>query len=686
MRAVAVLAVFANHLFEWPPGGFVGVDVFFVISGFLITDLLIRERTANRKLDFGRFYVRRAKRILPSALLVLTATVLASYLIFPPFRARETLTDALYAALFVSNFRFESVGQDYFQQDLPPSPLQHYWSLSIEEQFYFVWPALIGLIFIVTRRRFGTLPKRQRRQVGLTAAMSCVVLMSFGWAMFASAVNPNTAYFSTFSRVWELGVGALVAISAPLLERIPSTIRPPLAYAGLAGVFGSLFLIDASTQFPAPWAALPVLSTAVVVGAFCGGEVRRMSVLTNPVARYFGDVSYTLYLWHFPVIVLLQGVLPKTQLFYVLSVALALGLTALTYHFYEDPIRKSGWLLPTAKGEDRKNRRSILLAASSWRILGSLGAVVVLVSILQMSYNDKISAAQEDIAQAARDRKAEALNQVTSPEVPNQCFGAPAMLNAGCDLPKENIPVQPPLNRLTADVSADSRNCYIREGQDPQPCVFGYSGTDAKRIALVGESHATSLLPALKPILFENKWQLTTLTGFECKFIEPLPPKCPFGDRIEEQLIANPYDLVLFAQFNRPGITPQNYLDAWVPIAETGARIAVMSDNPMTSQDALTCVMRSRFDPEQIYRCGTEQSEAFPYPDPISTAAKAVDGATLIDLTYLYCRDDFCPSVIGDVIVYRDRHHITATFARTLAGPLEEALQRAFSAPKPAAR
>ncbi|WP_366847836.1 acyltransferase [Mycolicibacterium sp.] len=182
MRAVAVLAVFADHLFGWPSGGFVGVDIFFVLSGFFITGLLIRERTATGTISFQDFYVRRVKRILPSAVLVLVVTVILSYLLLPAIRARSTLLDSLYAALFVANFRFEALGADYFQQGQPPSPLQHYWSLSIEEQFYFVWPALLALLFILPRRghRRGN---TQAHQKWLFAAMATVVSASFGWGL-----------------------------------------------------------------------------------------------------------------------------------------------------------------------------------------------------------------------------------------------------------------------------------------------------------------------------------------------------------------------------------------------------------------------------------------------------------------------------------------------------------------------
>jgi peptidoglycan/LPS O-acetylase OafA/YrhL len=161
--------------------------------------------------------------------------------------------------------------------------------------------------------------------------MAGIVLASFGWALFLSAANPNSAYFSTFTRVWELGVGAMVAIIGPWIARIPASVRPTLAYVGLTGVLVSLFLINSAALFPAPWAALPVLSTALVVTSFHGVEVRGVPFLTNRVAAYLGDTSYTLYLWHLPVIVLLQTVLPKGVLYYLIAVALALALTMVTY-------------------------------------------------------------------------------------------------------------------------------------------------------------------------------------------------------------------------------------------------------------------------------------------------------------------------------------------------------------------
>lgn len=678
MRAVAVLAVFADHLFGWPSGGFVGVDVFFVLSGFFITGLLLRERSQTGAVSFQNFYVRRVKRIIPAALLVLVTTVVAAQFLFPAARAKETLLDALWAAVFGANIRFEAVGADYFQQGLPPSPIQHYWSLSIEEQFYFVWPWVLAGIFLLTRK-----PYRRGhvwvRHWGLFASMGVIVAASFGWAMYLSASDPNAAYFSTFTRVWELGIGALLAIASPWLGRIPAAIRPGLNYLGLAGVGASLFLISSTVQFPAPWAALPVLSTALVISSFHGAEVRAVPVLTNPVARWFGDTSYTLYLWHWPVIIMLQSVMPKHDaLFYVLAAGLALGLTASTYYFYEDPIRKSGWLLDNASTTCKRNKRRPL-APHAWGLIGFVSAATVVVTILGFGYVDKVDAVQEEIAYGDNSQI-----DLSPEEKADPCFGAPAMVTPGCLLSTPGVSPRPGIDRFSKD-NRGQRECFRSSTEDEtlKVCQFGYDGPDAVRIAIVGDSHAAALLPALWPILLDNRWHLTTYLGAACIMKEPPAGECRgLMSQITAELAANPYALVITTSHDR-GSPPENLRKAWEPVLAAGSRMAVVANNPGASEESLACLTRVGGG-DKIGECGTPRAEAVPHSSGIVAAAEADSAVTLIDFTDLYCNADRCPSVIGDVIVYRDasdetkNSHITATFARTLSPSFQEGLLRAF--------
>ncbi|SCX30478.1 Peptidoglycan/LPS O-acetylase OafA/YrhL, contains acyltransferase and SGNH-hydrolase domains [Mycolicibacterium fluoranthenivorans] len=683
MRAIAVLTVFANHLFDWPSGGFIGVDVFFVLSGFFITGILVKERTKRRKLSFKNFYIRRVKRILPSALLVLVATVVGAHYLFPAARAKETLLDALYAAIFGANIRFEAVGTDYFQENMPPSPLQHYWSLSIEEQFYFVWPALLVVIFGLTRgfRRTG---KGWARHLALFTAMAGIVATSFVWAMHLSASDPNQAYFSTFTRVWELGVGALLAIAGAWLVRIPAAVRPVLAYLGLAGVAASLFVIDPTVQFPAPWAALPVLSTALVVASFHGVEVRRMPLLTNRVARYFGDTSYTLYLWHWPVIILLVSVLPRGPLYIGAAIAISLGLTALTYRFYEDPIRKSDWLLDKAD----ESRRNVFLTWGRpvWTTIGAFAAAVIVLSILGIQHADKNSVVQNELTGAQEESQL----AFASPhdEKVNPCFGAPAMLNPNCKLRNPDVALLPSVDNFAKDEPRELDRCFTPKAAKLRTCSFGYDGADAKRIALVGDSKGIFLLPALQKVLHSNKWNLTTYLGKACALMIPAKDECQESmGEAEKQLLAHPYDLVIFANISY-GVEQQalRHQKAMEPLVRAGSRLAVVADNAVSSEEAIACLTRVTIGGDRTGECATPRSEAFPKPDTLVAAAQIVPGTTVIDLTPYYCNADRCPAVIGDVIVHYDATHISATYSRTLWQPIEEGVLRALGTPVNAPR
>ncbi len=685
MRAVAVLTVFLNHLFDWPSGGFVGVDVFFVLSGFFITGILIRERISTRRISFSEFYARRVRRILPSAVLVLVVTVLAGYVVFPAPRARETLIDALYAAVFASNFRSEAVGADYFQEGRPPSAVQHYWSLSIEEQFYFVWPALIALVFVAVRRR----RRRGNTTAGeraLLIAMGAIVAASFGWAMFLSHVDPNRAYFSSLGRTWELGVGALVAIAAPWLLTMSPARRKVLAYAGLAGVAASMFVIDPTVQFPAPWAALPVLATALVVASFHGAAVEGVPILTNPVARWVGDRSYTLYLWHWPVIIVLTAVMAKGPVFYGLAVALSLALTAVTYRFYEDPIRKSDWL--TRIKTRRKTKRLSLRDRRVWAAAGGFAAVVVLFAIFSLESADRTAAVNELIRAEGKQTATDV--RTAAPKV-DPCFGAPAMLNPKCALRDPDVPLAPPVDLIANDTQLAFR-CFRQktEFQDKtvdqlEPCFYGYAGPDVKRIALVGDSHAAHLLPALWPTLESNKWSLTTYIGWHCNLAEPLETECKRPmDKVMTELLTNRYDLVLVTGMRIGHGMVDGYQRAWSRLAAAGSRVAVVVDNPQPSDESLACVTRPGIGGDHTGDCGTPRSMAFAEPDPLVLAAQQVPGTFVIDLTPHYCRADQCPAVIGNVVVFRDSSaHITATFAQTLASPLADGIRRALAAPPP---
>lgn len=369
LRMIAVVAVIMDHLLHWPAGGFVGVDIFFVISGFLITGLLLREQERTGTISFWGFYRRRIKRILPVATLVVILTVAASFLLLSRVRATSAFWDGVWATLFSANWHYAAEGTDYFQPDVAVSPLQHYWSLAVEEQFYFVWPWLMLLLFWLSGKNRGGSSSKSVRAVQL--AILVLIVGSFAWSMWESAGSPTWAYFSTFSRAWELGIGAAIAVFAKVFTRIPDALRPVLAWTGLVGITVSVFVVTSERSFPAPWALLPVLATALVIIAGTGGTQRYLWPLTNPVSTYVGDVSYSLYLWHWPVIILLAVYLPLDTLQnQAIAMAIILGCSVASYHFVENPIRRSRWLSGRAKAVSGKPR--------GWRQPGQVPKIVAL--------------------------------------------------------------------------------------------------------------------------------------------------------------------------------------------------------------------------------------------------------------------------------------------------------------------
>ncbi len=337
LRAVAVTLVVVYHVHRsWLPSGFIGVDVFFVISGFLITSLLLKEHSARHTISIAGFYARRARRILPAAMIVISLTALASYWIqnFQDFR--NTAADGRWASLFAANIHFGYVGGNYLGNTGTPSALLHYWSLAVEEQFYLAWPILILLTGLVMRRI------DLRWRVATVATLG--IGFSYVWSITQTSSYPTWAYFSPFTRAWELGLGALVAAAAPWCARIPRRWGEFGALLGLATIiaFGFLAHVSEARAWPGAIAAVPVAAAAMVIAGGVGSRGASVVLALRPV-RSVGRVSYGWYLLHYPMTIIMAG-----AIFHRLS-ALENSVIALIslwmaydmYRYIERPIRRS---------------------------------------------------------------------------------------------------------------------------------------------------------------------------------------------------------------------------------------------------------------------------------------------------------------------------------------------------------
>ena len=525
LRALAVVAVILNHLYGGPAGGFIGVDVFFVISGFLISGLLMREVHASGGISFTRFYARRAKRIIPVAVVVVAVTVAAAYALYNSGRGDAVREDGLFALLFAANWHFAAVGTDYWQADGVVSPLQHYWSLAVEEQFYLVWPwIIIGAVW--AGRKF-----RGKSSVTVipVVLMGSVAAASFIFALWQGDSAPTWAYFSTFTRAWELAVGALVALAVPFLKTISPLIRDSAAIIGLAAIILSLFVVNSGSGIPAPGTLLPVVGAAMVIAGGVGRNPRAMFLLTNPVSQYLGKISYSLYLWHFPVIILLRAFFPEPGTNYYLTALLLMSvLSVLSFHWVEDPLRRSHLLEwrpshgpSSGSGSTRivSPRRPDLVR---WRpaALAAQGALTVLLAAVLVTnpggFGGRVTASEANTTAGTGTPSGPAAQPAPAlPASPEASLAAAITVALSADSFPELTPSVESLGTEGWIKEVNSEGCAEITEANVGSCTTGPEGA-AKTIAVLGDSYAIAWLPGLREAAQTLGYRLVPLTKGQC--------------------------------------------------------------------------------------------------------------------------------------------------------------------------
>jgi peptidoglycan/LPS O-acetylase OafA/YrhL len=517
LRAVAVIAVVANHLLGWPAGGFVGVDVFFVISGFLITGLLLRELDEGGRICWRGFYRRRARRILPAATVCLVVVVAAAWAVYRTVRAEAITADALWSALFAANWHFAAAGSDYLGSGGPVSPLEHFWSLAVEEQFYLGWPLVVMAVVAGALRTRG---------VAVRTLMAVVLLVgiaaSFAWSVQETAKSPTWAYFSTLSRGWEIAAGALLAVLAGRLNRLPAAVRTGLSFAGLAMIGAAMFVIDPAVAIPGPGSAVPVAGALLVLAAGIGGPPRHAWVLTNPGAQYVGRLSYSLYLWHFPVIVLAPALLPGGPWLLVVIVVAMAALSVASYHLIEEPWRRpnsSVWR-PTgpSKAPSRPRPRVIAGWAVVVAVVAVCGAALTWPGSGSGSITPTVTQGQNigvPEAQLAADLDA-ALLAAAWPELTPAIDGLAESGRPPRD--KECATGLADLDRPAVLIPSATSTRPVFAAGDTADCAFGDPGSP--RLAIVaGDSIAISWLPMVQELLEPQGYRVQGLTMSGCPFV-----------------------------------------------------------------------------------------------------------------------------------------------------------------------
>jgi peptidoglycan/LPS O-acetylase OafA/YrhL len=700
LRAVAVLAVVLFHA-DVPGvgGGFVGVDVFFVISGFLITGLLWREVSSAGTVRLRNFYGARARRLLPASAAVGVITLIGSAVLLPPLQSRTVIFDGIASALYVSNYWFIQQGVDYFGGMAPPSPFQHYWSLGVEEQFYLIWPALIiGTAWLIRRVRrrakadADTLPPSSGGPYLVVLAL--VAAASFALSLAVTYAAPPVAFFSLPTRAWQLAAGGLVALTAGRWSRLPARSAALTGWAGLAAILAASNLLSSSTLYPGTAALLPTLGAMLVIGAGCAAPAQGCGRLlgTSPM-RAIGRISYSWYLWHWPVLLLAPALLGHPLgLAARLTAALVSGaLAVLTLRFIENPLRFADPV-----------RRS---AGASLAVGGVATAVAVCVGVALLFWVP---------TPVGRGAPATPLSITASPPpagssvaaydaAVQQVFGqVRAAVAASADLKAVPSNLDPPL----ADAAAEHRALF-RDGcmrnffQDDQPeCAAGDTASTTT-VALVGDSTAAMWNPAFRQIATQRHWRLEMLAKAGCPLLDlhtfspTLHREYTECARWRAQVVARlgterPRLIVLDvlrqygARYGLPsGFT--SYDSAWNSsffrlvreLRGTGAQVLVLGPIPDPQSYVPICLSGHLDDASA---CSPTRSSAVNEPGiAAESAATAAGGGQYADLTDLFCTTNRCPVIVGNTLVYLDPGHLTFEYARLLAPAVAALADRALA-------
>ena len=692
LRAVAIAAVVGYHVgLPLFGGGFVGVDVFFVISGFLITGLLVQEATSTGRVSLARFWARRARRLLPAATLVLGLVALVSWFTIPEIDHGTTGLDVAAAALYVANLRFAGQATDYLASDAAPSPVLHFWSLGVEEQFYVVWPLLIVATAAVVTWRRRTASGRDGSSRTVSRGSLALVLAVLGVVSFLVSLRLTDrvepwAFFGMPTRAWEFAIGGLVSIGATTLVRLPAGVRRGLGWLGALALLGSVALLSNDLPYPGTAALWPVLGTAAVIasGAHAGdrgsGVPRALSWWPM---RALGRLSYSWYLWHWPVLVLAASVWGDLGVAGRLGLALlALVPSALAYRFVERPLHHLPALVSSS-------RRSLAMGA----VLSAAAALAGVAVALAPGGGALASGLVVPTGADEQTGRGPAALAAAQPAAPTSSATASAEPSAR---PVASIvwptgALTPSPARARGDlpvIYADG--CHLTKPATTHgTCAFGDTASHID-VVLLGDSHAAQWFPALETLATQQHWRLLVRTKSGC----PAPDVTIFDRSLKRPYdecdtwrsavlaeIARTHPALVVAAGTRtdslvdrstgsridPAKAPGEWRAGWsrtlAALSAAGVQVAVLRDTPWPGRDVPACVQQHRADPGA---CDLGRSALdSPAYDVGTTTGVAV--AHPVDLTSVICDATRCPVTRGKYLVYRDTSHLTATFARALA-------------------
>ncbi len=706
LRAVAVVLVLLFHanLLSFT-GGFVGVDVFFVVSGFLITRLLLKEMATHGTISLPAFWSRRARRLLPAATLTLVVTLVFSWWILPPLRHQAVILDGLAVSAFVANFRFAHTLGDYFGAQLgalTPSPLLHYWSLAVEEQFYLVWPATMLLV--------SSRPRQFRRL--LTTVIVAAALASLLVSIWLTDRNPTAAFYLLPARIVELLAGAALAVAGPAVTRWSARRRGYAGWVGLFAIAVAAIFYDQSVAFPGIAVLLPVLGTVAVIvaGTAPASPDGPQRILELPWLQWIGKHSYAIYLWHWPVLVLAEAQRgPLSVAERLVALAVAVALSAVSVQVVENPVRFSTRLArPPRRGLALGAgliAGSLLVGAWMWAIWPDLagGGQATHVTLDAEGADGNTPDASADGSLAGGGGTApDATTPVGQAATPGRGTAGGAQVDtsrrdlAGLTASMQQIlttalgttevpsNLRPPLRKAFDDKSRLYPDNCVNVGVEAhvRDCRYGVRGAP-KKFVLYGDSHAAQWFSAVEAIATEQHAELIVLTKGGCPTADvriktaTLGRTCPAWRTEAMSVIARAKPALVLvtasSHYDNPDAEWRSGLQATLQrIAPNTKDLVVLSDSPGGADVPADCLSRHL---TSVTACNNRRQRATaPGRVAADAAAAAAVGARHIDPTDWLCAPTACPVIVGDVLLYRDVDHLTVEAADLLMPLLRAAL------------
>lgn len=661
LRAIACLLVAIHHIWLGQVSG--GVDVFFVIAGFLITNMLLRQLSNHGRIISRQFLGRLGRRLLPASVTVIIATVILTFAFFPRTERLSVAEQSVASLFYFQNWFLAFNAVEYAGTDESRSPLQHFWAMSTQGQFYLIWLAIFLFAAMLIRKSRGNAQKI------LLSILAPASLVSFTYAVHSVTQAPAFAYFDTFARLWEFGVGAIVALLLPRLA-LSSPARAIITVFGIVAILSTGFIFTADAGFPG-WPTLLPVAGAVAVLLGGTGPASEQSwpnrVLSLPPLVWLGGIAYGIYLWHWPLLITAQNILGVSRLGFrggLIIIAASIILAWLTARIVEAPFKRN------AQQQNASGGRRI--AENSILVIGPL--VIVGVSAFSVVQHQ----------QEAESMRAELTAVLSSGEV---CFGASAIVDyADCESHPSRGQVFPASDPKRDRHVLWNPECRTEvENVDFKLCSFGHPDAET-RVLLIGNSHAAEWITPLLGGAERYEWSFDSYFKGACAFnAYPRRTGNELGEQscqawsselVERLLQEEPYDYIItsanghlasyFDDLDAEGLEVgvRGFHAVWDSLIAHGSTIVILRDYPRMDEAALECA----FAADSSQSCGVtaDWGLATQEEDTIWVAASGRDEVVFLDLSFAFCADGWCPSLAGDVIVYRDTGHTTFSFMNTV--------------------